>query len=694
MTIDTTYLDEDSDKIKLARPALLATAQQVNTHIVTIADHESRIDALESVGATDAVDVSYTPAGTGAAVRNVQAKLRESVSVKDFGAVGNGVATDHTAVAAAVANCKLTGDSLYWPSGTYLTTANIPYFHSVRHFGPGAVKRGSVLYYVAPTDDATTTNVIYVATTGAAGNDGLTSSQPMSTIQAAFDALANAGSIIGGTWEINLAAGTYNQFATLDGVQSRSRIRIVGPNASGGTPTAIIDGTGMSATSLQGILLTNGVYAYVKDLKFYNWNGGTGVGSGDASIGINVLQGCNVWLDNVDADLCGTGHYFTQSRGYISGGRVTNCDAGSIAFASSQVAFGYQAATVYTGIPIAITSRDASSGVVENGAFTTCGIGVKVMHGSILRVSNSTFSGSTTADTYAYTGSAITFGTGNTYTSGKQFKGQFAVPLANADQFYYDADLDRFGFGTFGTPSAKFHFKKSLTGAALVSSTQFLFEDTSPQIGLMGDSASTSIFGLNCSVPSISQLAAWQYIASDNTWRMRINNADAFRWAATYMRPVSDNTVTLGAASYRWSTVYAGTGTINTSDAREKQQIRELSEAERAVAIRLKSMIRAFKFNDAVAEKGDNARIHFGVIAQDVKAAFEAEGLVAEDYAILCYDEWAEQKEVVETWDDEFDADGNLLRSAGSQIVEPYRPAGNRYGVRYDELFAFIIGAL
>lgn len=161
-----------------------------------------------------------------------------------------------------------------------------------------------------------------------------------------------------------------------------------------------------------------------------------------------------------------------------------------------------------------------------------------------------------------------------------------------------------------------------------------------------------------------------------------------------HTRPGADNVYNLGVPTHRWSAVYAGTGTINTSDEREKQQIRELSDAERAVAIRLKGLVRAFKFNDAVERKGDGARIHFGVIAQDVKAAFEAEGLVAEEYAVLCYDEWDEQQEIVDTWDAEYDEDGNLIREAGSRVVQEYRAAGNRYGVRYEELIMFIIGSL
>lgn len=126
--------------------------------------------------------------------------------------------------------------------------------------------------------------------------------------------------------------------------------------------------------------------------------------------------------------------------------------------------------------------------------------------------------------------------------------------------------------------------------------------------------------------------------------------------------PVEDNTHVLGQASHRWSQVYAANGTINTSDANEKQQIRLLSEKEIAVAKRLKSLVRTFKFNNAVAIKGDNARIHVGVIAQDVQAAFDAEGLDANQYGIFCSD----------------------VLDDGS----------TRLGIRYEELLCFVIAAV
>lgn len=143
--------------------------------------------------------------------------------------------------------------------------------------------------------------------------------------------------------------------------------------------------------------------------------------------------------------------------------------------------------------------------------------------------------------------------------------------------------------------------------------------------------------------------------------------------------PQADNTKSLGRASERWSEVFAANGTINTSDEREKQDIELLSNAEKRVAVAIKGLIKKFRFKSAVELKGEKARIHVGVMAQEVKAAFEAEGLDGFDYAILCYDEWKDQDDIV-------NSDG--------QIIGVGTKAGNRYGIRYEELLAFIIASL
>ena len=128
-----------------------------------------------------------------------------------------------------------------------------------------------------------------------------------------------------------------------------------------------------------------------------------------------------------------------------------------------------------------------------------------------------------------------------------------------------------------------------------------------------------------------------------------------------------DNSLDLGFGTLRWDDIYATNGTIQTSDRNEKQDIAELSDAEQRVAVAAKGLLRKFRWKDSVAEKGDEARTHFGIIAQDLQAAFAAEGLDAGDYAMF----------ISSTWTD-----------------EETNEEKTRMGVRYSELLAFIISAI
>lgn len=245
-----------------------------------------------------------------------------------------------------------------------------------------------------------------------------------------------------------------------------------------------------------------------------------------------------------------------------------------------------------------------------------------------------------------------------------------AISGSNANPVYCHATGEY-----VGTLSSRWTYRHAASGASPLSAARHVLEgagDTSYSV--VHDGAGSC--GLL--VTSTGKNASLLYNATAGTWQLGDSTANVL-FSSTFVRPSNDNAMALGGASNRYSTVYAGTGSINTSDGRLKEDVRSLSEAERAVATRIKGLIRAFRFTESIEAKGDAARVHFGVIAQDVQAAFEAEGLNPFEYALLCYDEWDEQAE-------ELDEAGGIVRE--------YRAAGSRYGIRYEELLAFVISVM
>ena len=164
---------------------------------------------------------------------------------------------------------------------------------------------------------------------------------------------------------------------------------------------------------------------------------------------------------------------------------------------------------------------------------------------------------------------------------------------------------------------------------------------------------------------------------------------------------VSDNTQDLGGASERWDDIYATNGTIQTSDQNEKQSIQALTSTEIAVAKRISKLFKTFKWNSAVEEKGDNARIHTGVIAQDVQQAFADEGLDAGNYAFFMSNTYWEKEISVDAVAEELDEEGNVIvegKDAYTYIdkkeeaTEGYTER-TRLGIRYPELLSFVSSA-
>jgi len=83
--------------------------------------------------------LGHLSAGVGAAARTAQAKLREQVSVKDFGAVGDGVTNDTVAIQRAWDFAKIVGGSIFLPPGVYLVSSaiNITGCSNILFYGAG-----------------------------------------------------------------------------------------------------------------------------------------------------------------------------------------------------------------------------------------------------------------------------------------------------------------------------------------------------------------------------------------------------------------------------------------------------------------------------------------------------------------------------------------------------------------------------
>jgi len=176
------------------------------------------------------------------------------------------------------------------------------------------------------------------------------------------------------------------------------------------------------------------------------------------------------------------------------------------------------------------------------------------------------------------------------------------------------------------------------------------------------------------------------------TEKLRITNIGA-------VRPGADNAQTIGTSSFRWSTVFATTGTINTSDEREKEWRGALTDAELRAARRIAGELGFYRWLDAIAEKGDAARYHFGARAQKVWEIMADEGLVdpivdglpgVTPYAFLCFDQWDETP-AIPPRPAQRGEDGSII--APAQLAVPAVPAGNRFGLRVDQLTLFLVAA-
>ena len=564
-------------------------------------------------------DVSFLQAGTGAVTRTAQSKMRDVVSVKDFGAVGDGVADDTAAIQAALNYCQANGAMLVGVSGNYRISSTISIICScdlaeMMISCPGATVSPAVrigtttgssstgingLVIVAPkVNNSSKTSLGWAGFTNSVGIDiaNLYGAQITIPIVTNF----GVGVDIGGYTQ-GAAHNAINLGILFDNLIS---LRLRKKGTLGFANQNTIYGGQYGKTSAEGVLIP-GAYAIYCDETTNN----------------NTFINPSV---ETEGDLFQ--FYFNDSSfNTIINPRFEVVDGGRVRF-NATIGGGTQSNVFINGYSFAPPN------------FTYSGAGTSLYN---------KFVGQKYSDFLEYGSSGLAI---NNLIGGLQNAPHITgFVLANQFMTKNAATASDYTYKLYGNG---FIGKRST--------------DTQPRM-LLDWSAGKLRFG-----DGSNALAAGGLLGSPTLNWVVVDGAAAFV-------PIPDNSTSLGTSGYRWTTVFATTGTINTSDVREKQDIAELDEAERRVAIALKGLVKKYRWKDAVARKGDGARIHVGVIAQEVMAAFEDEGLDPMRYAIVCYDEWDAMPE-------ELGDNGEILIAA--------RPAGNRYGIRYDQLLAFIIAAL
>ena len=237
--------------------------------------------------------------------------------------------------------------------------------------------------------------------------------------------------------------------------------------------------------------------------------------------------------------------------------------------------------------------------------------------------------------------------------------------------------------GAFGGSTADLNWYNTSRQLALLDNNnevfrfRFLDSDSSVEFSLNGESS--------CKIKATGEDATL-LLGSNAFLRMDSVGLRSYKT----IRPSSDNALNLGTGVARWANVYVASGAISTSDERAKYSIEDPEDA--VIRAWEKVSYKVFQFKDAVDKKGkDVARIHVGVIAQQVVEAFESEGVDPFRIGIVCHDEWEDQFENVEVIDtpEVLDENGDVVVPAVKHIERrKVRDAGDRYGIRYEEAFA------
>lgn len=233
------------------------------------------------------------------------------------------------------------------------------------------------------------------------------------------------------------------------------------------------------------------------------------------------------------------------------------------------------------------------------------------------------------------------------------------------------------------------HVRDTDSGSVLTPPTGILVEGGGTS-AITLETRNTGFNQIRFADPESSSSGLLEYSHASNTLTFGVNNASVLRMESdSTVRPWTDALQSFGRAAYRWSTGFFASGTATTSDRNYKEQEEDITQIEKRVAIKCKLLLKKYKYKDSVLQKGDKAKWHFGIVAQDLVNAFEEEGLNPEDYGVVILSTWEETAEEVRP--EVTDESGGVI-DQGYTI--PAKPSGSAYSVRYEELLCFVIASI
>lgn len=112
----------------------------------------SQVGNVQNLAGNDGSDwIGFLQNGTNAVARSAQNKMRDIVSVKDFGAVGDGTTNDTVAIQNALNYCKTSLKTLFFPAGYYaVTESSVGSGYALLNKGVSMVGEGTFYSQIVP----------------------------------------------------------------------------------------------------------------------------------------------------------------------------------------------------------------------------------------------------------------------------------------------------------------------------------------------------------------------------------------------------------------------------------------------------------------------------------------------------------------------------------------------------------------